>query len=107
MCRDEVEKLTVSHSGMFDAAKLRGWVLSGEERNLADDEKERMEGVFKHSQVLTTVLTMRRDLAALWERSSSSREQLLSQLHDWTARAEQSGIEQLREFSMRLKRYAV
>lgn len=107
MCRDEVEKLTASHSGTFDAAKMRRWVLSGEERNLAEDEKQRMEGVLKHSQALTTVLTMRRDLAALWERSSISREQLLSQLHDWTARAEQSGIEQLREFSIRLKRYAV
>jgi stearoyl-CoA desaturase (delta-9 desaturase) len=28
-------------------------------------------------------------------------------LQDWTARAEQSGIRQLQEFSQRLRRYAV
>jgi len=34
-------------------------------------------------------------------------EQLLAQLQDWVARAEQSGIRQLEEFSLRLRRYAV
>ena len=49
---------------------------------------------------------MRRELAALWERSTASREQLLKQLQDWCQRAEASGIAPLREFSMRLRSYA-
>lgn len=55
---------------------------------------------------LAVGVRMRDELAALWARSSASREQLLGDLQDWIARAEQSGIEQLREFSMRLRRYA-
>ena len=50
---------------------------------------------------------MREELAAIWARSNASREQLLAQLQDWVVRAEQSGIRQLQEFSLRLRQYAV
>ena len=49
---------------------------------------------------------MRRDLAALWERSSVPREQLVRQLQDWCHRAETSGIRALAEFSQQLRSYA-
>jgi stearoyl-CoA desaturase (delta-9 desaturase) len=49
---------------------------------------------------------MRRELAALWERSSATREQLVNQLQDWCRRAEESGIAPLRDFSIRLRSYA-
>jgi stearoyl-CoA desaturase (delta-9 desaturase) len=50
---------------------------------------------------------MRAELEALWARSAPSREQLLTQLQAWVQRAEASGIRQLEEFSLRLRRYAV
>jgi stearoyl-CoA desaturase (delta-9 desaturase) len=49
---------------------------------------------------------MRTELAALWERSHSSSDQLLAQLRDWCARAEASGIRSLEQFSLRLRSYA-
>ena len=49
---------------------------------------------------------MRDELAALWERSSASKEQLLRQLQDWCQRAEASGIAPLVDFSHRLRCYA-
>jgi stearoyl-CoA desaturase (delta-9 desaturase) len=49
---------------------------------------------------------MRAELAALWNRSSATREQLVAQLQDWCHRAETSGIGPLRDFSMRLRSYA-
>jgi stearoyl-CoA desaturase (delta-9 desaturase) len=49
---------------------------------------------------------MRVELAAWWERSNFSREQLLQHLQDWCARAEASGIRALQEFSLRLRSYA-
>ena len=55
---------------------------------------------------VATVVAMRRDLAALWERSNASKEQLLRQLQDWCGRAEASGIAALAEFSQRLRSYA-
>jgi len=69
-------------------------------------EKERLVDALKHSKALETVLTMREDLAALWERSNASKEQLLQEFKDWCHRAETSGIVPLAEFSQRLRSYA-
>jgi stearoyl-CoA desaturase (delta-9 desaturase) len=60
----------------------------------------------KSSTVLTTICTMRQELTAVWQRSSTSKEQLVRQLEDWCARAESSGISALQEFSRRLRSYA-
>jgi stearoyl-CoA desaturase (delta-9 desaturase) len=65
-----------------------------------------MNEVLSTSNVLNTVYTMRQELAAVWQRSSASKEQLVSQLEDWCRRAEESGIVALQEFSRRLRCYA-
>ncbi len=106
-CSKEIDRLAAEHAGKFDPKLLRRWVLSGEARNLSADDKGRMQSVIQESQALSTYVAMREELAALWARSNASSEQLLQQLQDWVARAEQSGIEQLREFSLRLRRYAM
>jgi stearoyl-CoA desaturase (Delta-9 desaturase) len=62
--------------------------------------------IYGRNQKLRTFVEFREDLSAIWERSNASREQLLSQLQDWCRRAEQSGINALEEFSLRLRRYA-
>jgi len=80
-------------------ALLRGQALAGAER-------ARLAEVLKKSRALATVVAMRHELAALWERSSASKEQLLRQLQDWCRRAEASGIASLVDFSQRLRSYA-
>jgi stearoyl-CoA desaturase (delta-9 desaturase) len=80
-------------------ALLRGQALAG-------TESGRLAEALKHSRALATVLAMRNELAALWERSSASKEQLLRQLQDWCRRAEASGIASLVDFSQRLRSYA-
>jgi stearoyl-CoA desaturase (delta-9 desaturase) len=107
ICAEEIDRLKATQAGKFDAGALKRWVLSGESRRLSEGEKAQLAVMVKHSPALTTVLTMREELAAIWARSTASREQLLGQLQDWIARAEQSGIRQLQEFSLRLRRYAV
>ncbi|MBR0568887.1 fatty acid desaturase [Azoarcus sp. L1K30] len=106
-CSEEIDRLKAEHAGKFDARALRRWVLSGEERHLCAQQKAELAVVIKDSKALTTVVSMREELVAIWARSTATREQLLKQLHDWIERAEQSGIEQLQEFSSRLRRYAV
>ena len=81
-------------------ALLRGQVL-------AESERARLAEALKNSRALATVVAMRKELAALWERSNASKEQLLRQLQDWCHRAEASGIQQLMEFSLRLRSYAL
>ena len=75
-------------------------------QQLPATEKERLFDALKHSKALETVLAMRDELIALWERSSASKEQLLQEFKDWCHRAESSGIGPLAEFSQRLRCYA-
>ena len=107
VCAQEVRRLKSAHGSSVDARALRRWVLSGESARLEAAQKQQLEAVVKESVTLSTVMSMREELAAIWARSNASREQLLAQLQDWIARAEQSGIQQLQEFSQRLRRYAV
>jgi len=80
-------------------ALLRGQALAGAER-------ARLAEALKTSRALATVVAMRHELVALWERSSASKEQLLRQLQDWCRRADASGITSLMDFSQRLRSYA-
>ena len=75
-------------------------------QDLPAPEKERLFDALKHSKALGTAVAMRDELAALWERSNASKEQLLQEFKDWCHRAESSGIAPLAEFSQRLRCYA-
>ncbi|MCG5073001.1 acyl-CoA desaturase [Paraburkholderia tagetis] len=83
----------------------RNW-FDKEEASLNEPQKRQLPQIFANSQKLRTYIELRNELAAIWERSSASREQLLTQLQDWCHRAEQSGIKALQEFASRLRRYA-
>ena len=107
LCAEETRRLKAAHGSTLDVRALRRWVLAGESAPLAAEQKQQLAVVVKASRALSTALSVREELAGLWARSNASREQLLAQLQDWTARAEQSGIRQLQEFSQRLRRYAV
>jgi stearoyl-CoA desaturase (Delta-9 desaturase) len=81
-------------------------LLKRDPAKLEAPQKQQLTELFAHSKVLQTMHEMRVELAAIWERSHFSTEQLLQQLQDWCARAEASGIRSLQEFSMRLRSYA-
>ncbi len=68
-------------------------------------DREHMESTVAKSQTLAKIVAMRDELAALWERSTESSEQLLVRLQDWCHRAEASGIPPLAKFSLQLRRY--
>ncbi len=83
----------------------RSW-FHKEEAGLDEPQKRQLPQIFASSQKLRTSIELRNELAAMWERSNASREQLLAQLQQWCYRAEQSGIKSLQEFALRLRRYA-
>jgi len=103
---DEVEhlkeKAQLESSFLKSAKKL----LQREPGKLETNQKLQLVELFTHSKALETMHEMRVELAAIWDRSHSSREQLLQQLQDWCERAEASGIKALSEFSLRLRSYA-
>jgi len=99
---NEVQHMQVLAAHLSDA---RTW-LSKDEARLSEEEKSKLEELMASNAQLRKMIEMRRDLQAIWGRSSATREQLVLQLHAWCQRAEDSGLTSLREFSLRLRRYA-
>ena len=80
-------------------------VLAKYDQTLRRAERMRLADVLSKSRALHTVYSMRRELMALWERSTASKAELVSRLQDWCRRAEASGVRPLVEFSRRLRSY--
>jgi stearoyl-CoA desaturase (delta-9 desaturase) len=99
---NEVRHMQVLAAHLGDA---RTWLAKDESR-LSAEEKVKLEELMASNAQLRKMIEMRRDLQAIWGRSSATKEQLLSQLHTWCQHAEESGLSSLREFSLRLRRYA-
>jgi stearoyl-CoA desaturase (delta-9 desaturase) len=104
---DEVGKLKARAPQDVELLRrVRGW-LNRDESQLAEPDRQTLRAALAQSKALETVHAMRADLVAVWERSNASRAELVKHLQDWCARAEASGIAQLRDFSIRLRSYAV
>ena len=103
-CAEEIRSLKMRAVSVDRAAVKR--MLHVDAGALLASERAKVDEAISKSRVLATVYTMRQELAALWQRSSASKEQLVRQLEDWCARAETSGIIALQKFSRRLRRYA-
>ena len=85
--------------------RLKRW-LHRDEKTVPEPERAKLEEILAKNRALATAYSMRKELLALWDRSTASREQLLKQLQDWCHRAESSGIGPLQEFASRLRCYA-
>jgi stearoyl-CoA desaturase (delta-9 desaturase) len=96
------EKVNLEYHALMSTKKL----LQSEPAKLAPPQKQQLSELLEHSKSLKTMHEMRIELAAIWDRSHASSDQLLRQLQDWCARAEASGIKALQEFSLRLRSYA-
>jgi stearoyl-CoA desaturase (delta-9 desaturase) len=104
--RQEVAKLKLTPAmPNLDLSSLRHW-LQRDAEEVPETVRPALTEVLSRSEALQKTYAMRQELSALWARSTASKEQLVHQLQDWCARAEQSGVTQLREFSMRLRCYA-
>lgn len=97
-----IEKAQLESRFLKSSKKL----LQREPARLEDGQKQQLSELFAHSKALQTMHEMRIELSAIWERSHSTREQLLQQLQDWCTRAEASGVKALRDFALRLRSYA-
>ena len=97
---NEVQHMQVLAVHLKDA---RTW-LGKDELRLTQEEKAKLEELMGTNAQLRKMIEMRRDLQAIWSRSNATGEQLVSQLHTWCQRAEDSGLSSLRNFSLRLRR---
>jgi stearoyl-CoA desaturase (delta-9 desaturase) len=103
-CAEEIRDLKTRAVGVDVGAIKR--MLHRDAKSIPATERVKVDDALSKSKVLATVYTMREELAALWQRSNASKEQLVRHLEDWCLRAEASGIIPLQEFSRRLRCYA-
>lgn len=89
--------------GMRGAIKL--WLKIGE-NYLSEKERMALTQAVQSSAVFQTIYSMRQELVALANRSNESKEQLALKLESWCRRAEESGINALRDFSRQLRSYS-
>ncbi len=104
---EEISRLKLQASDRFDVdvARARQW-LHLDENILTPQQKNKLTELIAASPTLAKAYALRQELAAIWQRSTASKEQLVKQLEDWCRRAEDSGITALQEFSRRLRCYA-
>jgi stearoyl-CoA desaturase (delta-9 desaturase) len=104
-CAEEARRF--GHAGPQRAllASARSWLVLDAAKWTAE-QQARLGDVFAASERVRKLVEMREELAALWARSTLSRDQLIEKLQQWLARAEASGQVPLQELALRVRRYA-
>lgn len=106
--RTEIITLRERSRGTLDGdslKRLKEWIHA-DAATLPAAARAKLDVALASSKPLQTLCAMRLELAAIWERSTESREQLLHRLQDWCRRAEASGIPTLARFSQNLRQFA-
>jgi stearoyl-CoA desaturase (Delta-9 desaturase) len=103
--REELAKLRLPAADRARFARLKQSLRTGDVASLPVAERHSLTELMAASGVIKTMVEMRAELAATWERSSASRDQMLAHLQDWIARAEASGIAALQDAALRIRSY--
>jgi stearoyl-CoA desaturase (Delta-9 desaturase) len=104
--KQELAKMRLSAQDQARFAALRRWLRKGDVDSLPPAQQQTLSEVLSQSRAMRTMVEMRTDLLATWDKSSTSREQMLAHLQDWIARAEASGIQALQNAAVRIRSYA-
>lgn len=91
------------HSAQWQQYKLAKRWLHRDQDRIPSVYQQQIASVLASNPALDKLLTMREELRQLWTRTNVSAEQLVADLQAWCQRAEDSGIAELRAFSMRLR----
>jgi stearoyl-CoA desaturase (delta-9 desaturase) len=102
--RDELARLRLSAPEYDRFAGLKKWVtrLSGV---VPEAQQKTLAELMGRSGVIKTLIEMRDELAVTWQHAAASRDDMLSHLQRWIARAEASGIQALQEAAARIRSY--
>ena len=103
IARTERDRVEPKAREMLDRAKSLLWRTDALDN---DTERELRHRLLHCSDTLRTIYEKRIELQKLWEMRTANVEELASGLRDWCRKAEESGIQVLREFSEHLRTYA-
>jgi stearoyl-CoA desaturase (delta-9 desaturase) len=101
-CKAEIEQLKAKQGDLSILKSARRWMHRDEDRVPASARPQIAQVRAAHP-ALDKMLAMREELRQMWMNTSHSREQLAAELQGWCRRAEESGVEALRQFSFKLR----
>ena len=105
-CRAEMARLRAERgnhgSRLAELRIARRWLHRDVEK-IPGHLQAQVAATAAQSPALAKLVVMREELRALWTRTNVSAEQAVSDLQAWCKKAEESGIEALREFSFKLR----
>jgi stearoyl-CoA desaturase (Delta-9 desaturase) len=103
---EELHRLSLPAAEKQRFAALRRWLRKSDVATIPPAQQQTMRDLLAQSRAMRTLVDMRAELAAIWERGSVSRDQMLANLQDWIVRAEASGIRALQDAALRIRSYA-
>jgi stearoyl-CoA desaturase (delta-9 desaturase) len=101
-CKAEIAQLKAKGADISLLKASKRWLHRDADRVPAPVRPQLDQARAAHP-VLDKMLTMREELRQMWLNTNQSREQLAADLQAWCRRAEESGIEALRQFSLKLR----
>ncbi len=104
VCREELRSARGETRRLIKQTKR---LLVSDRSRLSERNKQRLSTFLETNNRLATVYAMKESLHHIGMRSSSSYEHIRQSLDEWCQRAEESGIDALMEFSIRLRGSAV
>jgi stearoyl-CoA desaturase (Delta-9 desaturase) len=102
--RDELARLRLSAPDYDRFAGLKKWVTR-RSAAVPEAQQKTLAELMGRSGVIKTLIEMRDELSVTWQQAASSRDEMLSHLQRWIARAEASGIAALQEAAVRIRSY--
>ena len=101
-CKAEIAVLKAKGHDLATLKSAKRWLHRDDDRIPAAARPQLAKARAEHP-VLDKMASMREELRQMWMNTSQSREQLAADLQAWCRRAEESGIEALRQFSLKLR----
>ena len=104
----EIARLKAQSGSAQELAQLNHVTehLTQSEQALTAEEKSQLEQAFAENKALAQLVAMRDELSRVWSSSTASTEQLVQDLRVWLQNAQESGVQSLEQFALRLRRYA-
>ncbi|MFC5498441.1 fatty acid desaturase [Caenimonas terrae] len=101
-CKVEIDQLKARQADVSPLKAAKRWLHRDDDKVPAAARGQVAQARAAHP-VLDKMVTMREELRQLWLSTNLTREQLAVNLQSWCRRAEESGIAQLQQFSMKLR----
>jgi stearoyl-CoA desaturase (Delta-9 desaturase) len=102
---EELTRLRLSKHEQARYAAVHKWLVRRGSA-MTETQQQTIAELLGRSRVLKTLVEMRDELSATWQQAAASRDEMLTHLQAWIARAEASGIKALQDAADRIRSYA-